>query len=147
MARTITVEGDEFSLVGKAPSLGEHVPVPGKGLRALYIAPSLECWPVDAAKDFAAAAHQFGCAVSFSVCSADDTPIIESWAARTEWQAIRFDEMTIMSLGLWIATLLLPARAVVIVDAENRLRGHVIAARLEDEVPFEKALSILKTLA
>ena len=52
-----------------------------------------------------------------------------------------------MAFGLWIATVSLPARALMIVDASNQLQFCQIAARLEDEVAFGEALLPLKTLA
>ena len=52
----------------------------------------------------------------------------------------------IEALGLWISDLSLPGRALIVVDAANRLRFCAVAARLEDEVSFEDALSPLRTI-
>jgi len=147
MARTVSLGGHVFPLKAEPPALGDEVGAPGAGIRVLYLAPSLERWPVATAQDFATTVRRFGNADDLLICSADHQPIADTWASRAGWEAVRFDEKMITALGLWIATVSLPARALLIVDASNRLRFCQIAARLEDEVAFDKALLSLRTMS
>ena len=147
MMRTVSLGGHVFPLNAEPPALGDEVVAPGMGIRILYVAPSLERWPVAAAQDFAARVRRFGTAPGLLVCSADYQPIADAWAARAEWETVRFDKKLITAFGLWIAIVSLPARALLIVDASNRLRFCQIAACLDDEVAFGEALLSLKTLA
>ena len=146
MSRSVTIGGHVFRLTNERATIGDTVPVPGDGIRALYIGPSLERWPVAAAQKFAREVHQLRNAPDLFVISADHEPIAEAWAARAGWQALRFDDTMIKALGVWIETVSLPARALMIVDALSQLKYCEIASRLEDEMAFDDALLALKAL-
>ncbi len=147
MAHTVRFGGDVFPLSEQPPALGEIVAVPGAGVRVLYVAPSLERWPAAAAKDFAETVRRSGAAPRLLVCSADHPPIAEAWAAHAGWDALRFDRTMLDRLGLWLPTLSLPAKALLIADASGRLRYWQVAALLEDEVSFDAALAAVRTIA
>lgn len=147
MTGRVALGADEFSLVGAPPALGAVVPVAGAGVRVLYVAPSLERWPRAAAATFADAARRTGLAPNLLACSADHDPIRDVWSAQAGWEAIRFDQAMIKALGLWIPTLSLPARALLVVDGSSRLHLRSVAARLEEEVAFADGLRALETLA
>lgn len=146
MTRSVTLGGHVFRLIEEPASAGEIVPVPGDGVRVLYVAPSLERWPVAAAEKFAVQVRQLRNAPDLFVMSADHQPIAQAWAEGAGWQVLRFDEAMVKALGLWIATVSLPARALVIADTSGRLKYCDIALRLEDEIAFDGALLSLKTL-
>jgi peroxiredoxin len=146
MSRTVRLGDQEFSLAGHLPAIGETVSLLGEGLRVLYLAPSFERWPIAEAKAFSDEVLRLGGHADLQICSADYQPIRDAWAAAAGWRAVRFDKAMIQSLGLWLDTLSLPARALLILDGTGRLRHCQFATRLEDEVAFDDALLALKTL-
>jgi peroxiredoxin len=145
MTRSVTLGGHAFRLTEEPARVGEIVSLPGAGVRALYVAPSLERWSVAAAEKFAGQVRQLRNAPDLFVMSADHQPIAQAWAEGAGWQALRFDEAMVRALGLWIEAASLPARALMIVDASGRLKYCDIALRLEDEIAFDDALLPLKT--
>lgn len=146
MSRTVRLGDQGFPLAGNLPAIGQTVSLSGEGLRVLYVAPSLERWPMAEAKAFSVAVLGLCGHVDLQTWSADYQPIRDAWAADAGWRAERFDKVMIQLLGLWLDTLSLPARALLILDGSGRLQHCQIAARLEDEVAFDDALLALKTL-
>ena len=146
MSRSVTLGGQVFPLSAAPVALGAPVALAGDGVRVVYLAPSLERWPRDDAKHFAEQVRGQGMHADLLVSSADYAPIVEAWAGQAGWHPLRFDKTMVTSLGLWIEKVSLPARAMAIVDANNRLRYAETAPRLEDEVAFDDALLALKTL-
>lgn len=149
MTRSVLLGDRRFALSGPPRAIGQPVRLVGGDSHTctMYVAPSLEYWPPAPAASFAMAARSLARPAALLVASADTPSVAEAWARTAGWRPVPFERALAERLGLWIARLSLPARALLVADAAGRLRHREIVDNVACEVDFDAALTCLEDLA
>ena len=142
MTEIVSLDGTPLTLSGTPPRIGERVGIgqseDASQTTVLYIAPSVERWPYDAARRFAARVRA---PVSLQVASGDRVEIRQSWADAAQWRIFSFDQPALVAAGLWLVQMHLPTRALLVLDGNARLLYGEIPPSLDQEVDFDAALA------
>lgn len=147
MNEFVSLEGTPLTLSGTPPRIDERVSI-GQTEYAgqttvLYIAPSFERWPHDAARRFAARVRP---PVSLQVASGDRVEILQSWADAAQWRIFSFDQSALAAAGLWLVQVHLPVRALLVLDGDARLLYGDVPPSLDREVDFDAAMARMETV-